>query len=45
MPDVGDDAPDFSGSIVDSDIAPFELSDHLGEEPVVLAFFPAAFSA
>ena len=44
MPTVGDDAPDFTGSLVDGDIARFELSDHLGEEPVVLAFFPAAFS-
>ena len=44
MPAVGDDAPDFTGSLVDGDIAPFELSEHLGEGPVVLAFFPAAFS-
>ena len=44
MPGIGDDAPDFGGSIVDGDIAPFELSEHLGDEPVVLAFFPAAFS-
>jgi len=44
MPDIGDDAPNFTGSLVDGDIAPFELSDHLGDGPVVLAFFPAAFS-
>ncbi|QAU11866.1 redoxin domain-containing protein [Halorubrum sp. BOL3-1] len=44
MPNVGDDAPGFSGSIADDDIAPFDLGDHLGDEPVVLAFFPAAFS-
>ena len=44
MPHVGDDAPDFTGSLVDGDIASFELADHLGDEPVVLAFFPAAFS-
>ncbi|ELZ61414.1 MULTISPECIES: redoxin domain-containing protein [Halorubrum] len=44
MPHVGDNAPDFTGSLVDGDIAPFRLSDHLGDEPVVLAFFPAAFS-
>jgi len=44
MPDVGDDAPNFTGSLVDGDIAPFELSEHVGGEPVVLAFFPAAFS-
>ena len=44
MPAVGDDAPDFTGSLVDDEIAPFELSDHLGDGPVVIAFFPAAFS-
>ena len=41
---IGDEAPEFSGSLVDGDIEPFELADHLGDEPVVLAFFPAAFS-
>lgn len=44
MTDVGDDAPSFDASIVDGDIEPFELSDYIGDEPVVLAFFPAAFS-
>ncbi|GAB3698163.1 thioredoxin domain-containing protein [Halorubrum pallidum] len=44
MPDIGDDAPTFDASIVDGDIESFELSDHLGDEPFVLAFFPAAFS-
>jgi len=44
MTDVGDDAPDFSGSIVNDGIEPFRLRDRLGDEPVVLAFFPAAFS-
>jgi peroxiredoxin len=44
MTAVGDDAPDFTGSLVDDDIEPFRLTDHLGDEPVVLAFFPAAFS-
>jgi peroxiredoxin len=44
MTAVGDDAPDFTASIVDDDIEPFRLADHLGDEPVVLAFFPAAFS-
>ncbi|WP_435073162.1 redoxin domain-containing protein [Halorubrum sp. HHNYT27] len=44
MTDVGDDAPDFTGSIVDGNIEPFGLADRLGDEPVVLAFFPAAFS-
>jgi len=44
MTEIGDDAPDFSASLVTDDIEPFGLSDHLGDEPVVLAFFPAAFS-
>jgi peroxiredoxin len=44
MTAVGDDAPDFTGSIVRDGIEPFRLTDHLGGEPVVLAFFPAAFS-
>jgi len=44
MPTVGDDAPDFTASLVDDDTEPFRLGDHLGDEPVVLAFFPAAFS-
>ena len=44
MTDVGDDAPTFTASLVTDEIEPFDLSDRLGEEPVVLAFFPAAFS-
>jgi peroxiredoxin len=44
MPAIGDDAPDFTGAVVDDEIEPFALSDHLGDRPVVLAFFPAAFS-
>jgi len=44
MTTVGDDAPDFTASLVDGDIESFRLSDRLGDEPVVLAFFPAAFS-
>lgn len=44
MTAVGDRAPDFRASIVDDGIEPFRLADHLGDDPVVLAFFPAAFS-
>jgi peroxiredoxin len=44
MTDVGDDAPTFTASLVTDEIESFDLSDRLGEEPVVLAFFPAAFS-
>ena len=44
MTDVGDDAPTFTASLVTDEIEPFDLADRLGDEPVVLAFFPAAFS-
>jgi peroxiredoxin len=44
MTAVGDDAPEFTASIVDDEMEPFRLADHLGDGPVVLAFFPAAFS-
>lgn len=44
MVDIGDDAPDFTATIVDDGIEPFRLSDRLGEDVIVLAFFPAAFS-
>lgn len=44
MAAVGDDAPTFTASLVTDDIVPFDLADQIGDEPVVLAFFPAAFS-
>lgn len=48
MLDVGDTAPDFTlpkaGGEVYNDIGSFTLSDALGDGPVVLAFFPAAFT-
>ncbi|MUW14574.1 redoxin domain-containing protein [Halorubrum sp. CBA1125] len=44
MTDVGDDVPTFTATVVDGEIEPFDLSECLGDEPVVLAFFPAAFS-
>ena len=40
----GDDAPEFTVPLVDGDIAPFALSEHLDEAPLVLAFFPGAFT-
>jgi len=49
MLDVGDDAPDFTlpkaGGEVYNDIGSFTLSAALGDGPVVLAFFPAAFTS
>ncbi|GAB6878578.1 peroxiredoxin [Halorubrum gandharaense] len=44
MVDVDDDAPEFTASLAHDGIEPFRLSDALGDGPVVLAFFPAAFS-
>lgn len=46
MVDVGDDAPDFTAPFVTDEIGPKTLSDVLEEdEPVVLAFFPGAFTS
>jgi len=44
MVTTGDDAPEFTVPLVDDDIAPFTLSEHLDGGPVVLAFFPGAFT-
>ncbi|MEF8841988.1 MAG: redoxin domain-containing protein [Haloarculaceae archaeon] len=48
MPEVGDPAPDFTvpraGGDAYDDIEPFALSAALSDGPVVLAFFPAAFT-
>ena len=41
-PEVGAKAPDFT--LPDQDRAPVTLSEQLKKGPVVLAFFPAAFS-
>ncbi len=39
----GDDAPDFTVPLADDDIGSFTLSD--ADDPLVLAFFPAAFTS
>ena len=45
MPDEGDDAPDFTAPLVTDDIEEVTLSERLDEDaPVVLAFFPGAFT-
>lgn len=44
MVDTGDDAPDFTAPLANGDVEPVTLSDRLDEGPVVLAFFPAAFT-
>ena len=40
---TGDDAPDFT--LYDDDMEPFALSDELESGPVVLLFFPGAFTS
>jgi len=44
MVSTGDTAPHISATIGTSDHEPFELSEALGEGPVVIAFFPGAFT-
>ena len=44
MVSTGDTAPAFTATIGTSDHEPFDLDDHLGDGPVVLAFFPGAFT-
>ncbi|WP_101296517.1 redoxin domain-containing protein [Halegenticoccus soli] len=45
MVDVEDDAPDFTVPLADGDVGSFSLSERLDEAPIVLAFFPAAFTS
>jgi len=44
MVSEGDSAPVFTATVGTSDHEPFDLTDHLGDGPVVLAFFPGAFT-
>lgn len=44
QPELGDHAPTFTATVGTSDHEPFDLDDHLGDGPVVLAFFPGAFT-
>jgi len=44
MPAPGDQAPTFTATIGTSDHEPFDLAESLGDGPVVLAFFPGAFT-
>ncbi|WP_256392657.1 redoxin domain-containing protein [Natronoarchaeum rubrum] len=43
-PDSGETAPTFTATVGTSDHESFELKDYLGDGPVVLAFFPGAFT-
>jgi len=44
MVETGDPAPVFSATRGTSDHEDFALDDHLGDGPVLLAFFPGAFT-
>ncbi|NIC00782.1 redoxin domain-containing protein [Halobacterium sp. R2-5] len=44
MVSTGDSAPVFSATLGTTDHEDFDLGDHLGDGPVVLAFFPGAFT-
>jgi len=43
-PSAGEEAPAFTATYKGSDHETFDLADHLGDGPVVLAFFPGAFT-
>lgn len=45
MAEVGDDAPNFTASLANGDVEEFTLSEYLDDGPVVLAFFPGAFTS
>jgi len=45
MVSEGDDTPDFTAPLANGDIESFTLSEALGDGPVVLAFFPGAFTS
>lgn len=45
MVSVGDDAPEFTAPLANGDLETVSLSDALTDGPVVLAFFPVAFTS
>jgi peroxiredoxin len=44
MVDEGDTAPDFTAPLANGDVDSITLSETVGDGPVVLAFFPGAFT-
>jgi peroxiredoxin len=44
MVSTGDAAPTFTATVGTSDHESFDLDDHIGDGPIVLAFFPGAFT-
>ena len=45
MVSTGDVAPDFTAPVATGDIDSFTLSENLDDSPLVLAFFPGAFTS
>jgi len=45
MVSVGDEAPDFTAPLANGDVAELTLSEAVADGPVVLAFFPGAFTS
>jgi peroxiredoxin len=45
MVSVDDTAPDFTAPLANGEVAEFTLSEQLDEAPIVLAFFPGAFTS
>jgi len=45
MVDTGDTAPDFTAPLANGDVDSITLSEELGDGPIVLAFFPGAFTS
>ncbi|WP_330631027.1 redoxin domain-containing protein [Halocatena halophila] len=45
MPATGDTAPDFTAPLANGDVDSFTLSEELSDGPLVLAFFPGAFTS
>ena len=44
MVSTGDAAPNISATVANGEVEAFELNDHVGDGPIVLAFFPGAFT-
>jgi len=45
MVSVGDEAPDFTAPLANGDVAEVTLSEAVADGPVVLVFFPGAFTS
>lgn len=45
MVEAGDDAVDFTAPLANGSIEEFSLEENLDEAPIVLAFFPGAFTS